>query len=136
MALDPVTAILNVGNSLIDRLLPNKEENDKAKAALLQMQIQGDLNAILGQIEVDKTEAASQSLFVAGWRPAVGWCCAAALTYQFLVSPLGTWVAALSGHPVAAPSLDLGSLMTLLLGMLGMGALRSYDKTQGTGNGH
>jgi hypothetical protein len=136
MALDPITAVLSIGESLIDKLIPDKTAAAAAKASLLAMQTQGELAQIAGQLDVDKTEAASQSIFVAGWRPAVGWTCAFGLAYQYIISPLGTWIAALLHHPVAAPSLDLGSLMTLLLGMLGMGALRSYDKTQGVANGH
>lgn len=136
MAFDPLTAGLELGGKLIDRLLPDKAANDAAKAALLTSEVQGDIQATLGQLEVDKTEAASQSTFVAGWRPFCGWVAGSGLAYQFLFAPIGTWIAALFGHPVAAPSLDLGTLMTLLLGMLGMGAMRSFDKTTGQANGH
>ena len=136
MALDPVTAILNVGNSLIDRLIPDKSAAAAAKATLLQMQVQGDLAQLQGQLEINKTEAASQSIFVAGWRPAIGWICGMALMSDFIVRPLFTWVASLWGHPVAYPPLDLSDLIPLLLGMLGLTAARSYDKSQGTANGH
>lgn len=136
MAFDPLTAGLELGGKLIDRLLPDKAANDAAKAALLSTEVQGEIQQILGQLEVDKTEAASNSIFVAGWRPFIGWVCGSALAYQYIVSPVGQWAAALFGHPVQAPSLDIGQLMTLLLSMLGMGVLRSYDKAQGTGNGH
>lgn len=136
MSLDPITAALDIGGKLIDRLIPDKAANDAAKAQLVQMQVAGDLQQILGQLDVDKVEAANQNMFVAGWRPFCGWVAGSGLAYQFLFAPIGTWIASLLGHPVVAPPLDLGTLMTLLLGMLGMGAMRSYDKTQGTGNGH
>lgn len=136
MALDPITAVLNIGNTLLDRLLPDKQQNEAAKAALLTMQVQGELQQIAGQLEVNKVEAGNQSVFVAGWRPAVGWICGVALFSDFVVRPLFTWIAALAGHPMAYPPLDLSDLIPLLLGMLGLTAARSYDKTQGTANGH
>jgi hypothetical protein len=136
MAFDPITAALDLGGKVIDRILPDKAANDAAKAQLLQMQTAGELAQITGQLEVDKTEAASSSIFVAGWRPFIGWVCGSALAYQYIVSPVGQWLAALFGHPVSAPVLDIGQLMTLLLSMLGMGVLRSYDKTTGNANGH
>lgn len=136
MAFDPITAVLDVGGKLIDRLLPDKAANDAAKAKLVEMQVAGELQQVIGQLDIDKTEAASNSTFVAGWRPFIGWVCGSALAYQYIVSPIGMWAASLFGHPVAAPALDLGQLMTLLLSMLGMGVLRSYDKTTGNSNGH
>ena|SRR6185312_12146312 len=136
MAVDPITAGIELGTKLVDRLLPDKAANDAAKAALLSDEFKAEAQAVLGQIDVDKQEAASNSIFVAGWRPFIGWICGAALGYQYIFAPMGTWFAALLKHPVAAPNLDIGQLMTLLLSMLGMGVLRSYDKTQGTGNGH
>lgn len=136
MALDPVTAVLNIGNSILDRLLPDKQANEAAKAALLQMQVQGELAQIAGQLEVNKAEAGSNSVFVAGWRPFVGWICGAALASDFMVRPLLTWIAALCGHPIVYPALDLSDLLPLLMGLLGLGAMRSFDKSQGTGNGH
>ena len=130
MALDPVTAILNVGNALIERLIPDKNAQEQAKIALIQMQAQGELSQLAGQLEINKAEASSPNLFVAGWRPAVGWTCAAGLVSQFIVSPLATWLASLLGHPIAYPNLDMGTLLTLLFGMLGLGGLRTYEKTQ------
>lgn len=134
--LDPLTAILNIGSSLIDRLLPDKAANDAAKAQLVSMTTAGELQQIAGQLEVDKVEAASQSTFVAGWRPAIGWVCGLALLFDMVVRPLVNWLTAAFGHPINAPALDMSSLLPLLAGMLGFGAMRSFDKTQGTGNGH
>jgi hypothetical protein len=130
MALDPITAILNVGNTLIERLIPDKNAQNQAKLAMLQMQAQGELAQLAGQLDVNKAEASNPNWFVAGWRPAVGWTCAAGLASQFLVSPIATWLASLLGHPIAYPSLDMGTLLTLLMGMLGLGGLRTYEKTQ------
>lgn len=136
MALDPLTAILNVGDKLIGHFFPDKAEQDQAKLQLLTLAQNGELAKITGQLGVNTEEAKNSSVFVAGWRPYIGWVCGSALAFQFILRPLITWISALSGHPVAPPSLDMADLFTLLFGMLGLGAMRSYDKTQGTDSGH
>ncbi len=83
---------------------------------------------VTAQIEVDKQEASNASIFVAGWRPFIGWICGSGLACQFILGPIFTWVSALIKHPTAFPTLDLGTLMTLLLGMLGLGGMRTYEK--------
>lgn len=92
--------------------------------------------AVQDQLAVDKQEAANPSWVVAGWRPAVGWVCAAGIAVQFVFGPLATWISGLAGHPVVVPRLDLSTLMTLLLGMLGLGGLRTYEKVNGVQNKH
>lgn len=84
-----------------------------------------------GQLEVNKVEAASSSLFTSGWRPFCGWTGGAALAFQFLIAPLLTWLTMLVGHPVIFPVLDTGPLTTILVGMLGLGSLRTYEKLNG-----
>lgn len=142
MSLDITTpwgAVINGVISVIDKVIPDPGQKAAAQLAVLQLQqtgqleqLKADVQASLAQVDVDKVEAASPSLFKSGWRPAVGWICAVALGVQFLLNPIGSWVAALMGHPVQFPALDLGTLMTLLFGMLGMGAMRSFDKKVGT----
>src|SRR5690242_5162672 len=136
MALDPVTAILNIGNSLIDRLLPVKAQAEAAKAALLQLQVQGELSQLQGQLDINKAEATNPNWLVAGWRPFVGWVCGFGLASQFLIGPFATWIAALLGHPIVYPSLDMGTLMTLLSGLLGLGGLRTYEKVNNAAQNH
>lgn len=138
MAFDAVTAALDIGGKLIDRLIPDPAQKSAAALELLKLQQSGELATLAadtdlarGQLEVDKVEAASPATFTSGWRPAVGWVCAAGLASQFLVAPFATWAAALIGHPIAYPSLDIGTLLTLLLGMLGLGAARTVEKIQG-----
>ena len=135
----PWGAVINGVISVIDKVIPDPSQKAAAQLAVLQLQqtgqleqLKADVQASLAQVDVNKVEAASPSLFKSGWRPAVGWICAVALGVQFLLNPIGSWVAALMGHPVAFPPLDLGTLMTLLFGMLGMGTLRSFDKKAGT----
>ncbi len=139
MALDPLTAILNVGNTLIDRLIPDKTAAAAAKAQLVQMQVTGDLDQMKGQLAVDQTEAGSKSTFVAGWRPFIGWVCGAAFCYVYILQPFMQFalVACKVNFDIAKmPSLDIADMMPVLLGMLGLGAMRSYDKVNGAGNGH
>ena len=142
MSLDITTpwgAVINGVISVIDKVIPDPSQKAAAQLAVLQLQqtgqleqLKADVQASLAQVDVNKVEAESPSLFKSGWRPAVGWICAVALGVQFLLNPIGSWVAALMGHPVAFPPLDLGTLMTLLFGMLGLGAMRSFDKKVGT----
>lgn len=136
MAFDPLTAIFNIGNTLIDRLIPDKTQAAQAKAQLVQMQVQGQLDEIKGQLDINKVEAASNSIFVAGWRPAVGWVCAGALAFDSILRPFVNWVTAIFHHPINAQALDMSTLIPLLAGLLGFGAMRSFDKSQGTNNGH
>jgi hypothetical protein len=87
---------------------------------------------VQGQLEINKMEAQHGSIFVAGWRPAIGWICGSALGWNFIVQPIITWAAFISGVDMAdAPRLDTGELTTILLGMLGLGGLRTYEKRLG-----
>lgn len=139
MPFDPLTAILGIGNTLIDRLLPDKTAAAAAKAQLIQMQVQGDLEEMKGQLAVNQVEAASQSIFVAGWRPFVGWACGAAFIYAFIVQP-ATQALLVIFHsnfdPGKMPKLDITEMLPVLFAMLGLGALRSWDKSNGSDNGH
>jgi hypothetical protein len=123
---------------IVDKLIPDPAAKAQAQLQLLQMQQAGEfkeLDAQLalakGQTDVNLEEAKSTSLFVSGWRPFVGWICASALGVQFILAPFATWLAMLIGHPLNFPSLDLGTLMTLLASMLGLGALRTTEKLNG-----
>jgi len=128
MTLDPVTALFEVGSKVLDRVLPDPAQQAAAKLELLKLQQNGELALITGQMEINKVEAASSSLFVSGWRPSVGWVCSAGFAVQFIIGPLAEWGAALAGHPVKFPQMDTGTMMPLLLGMLGLGGLRTAEK--------
>lgn len=94
--------------------------------------LQADVEVVRGQIEINKIEAA-QGPFRGGWRPAVGWVCVAGLGYTFLLRPLLPWIVFLAtGKPVAEmPALDMADLMTILLGVLGLGGFRTYERVKG-----
>jgi len=128
MALDPVSALLDIGGKVLDRVFPDPTQQAAARLELLKLQQSGELTQIAGQMEINKAEAANPSVFVSGWRPAIGWICGAGFAVQFVIGPLAEWGSALYGHPVKFPQMDTGTMMPLLLGMLGLGGLRTAEK--------
>ena len=139
MSLDPIAAVLSIGESLITRLFPDPAQQAQERLKLTQMAQDGDLarldahvKLMLGQLEINKVEAASKSLFVAGWRPFVGWVGGFALAYAGILEPLLRFVSSLNGYTGDYPEIDTAMTIQVLMGMLGIGAMRSFDKTKGT----
>lgn len=130
MSFDPITAGLDILGKVIDRVLPDKAAADKAKAELIVMQTKGDLDQLMGQLEINKVEAAHQSIFVAGWRPASGWICNLGLLYTFLLQPILTWACSVAGV-AQPPGIPFDALYVLLGSLLGVGTLRTVDKVKG-----
>lgn len=121
-----VTALIGPVTSLISEFITDK---DKANELAFKISTRAEENAHaiqLAQIDVNKTEAAHKSLFVAGWRPAAGWVSVIAIANNYVVGP---YVDAFT--EASLPVLDLGQLMPVLLGMLGLTAARSYEKSRG-----
>lgn len=139
MALDPLTAALDLGKDLINKIWPDPSQRAEQLFKLKELEQKGDLaelNAHVGlmmaQIKVNETEAAHPSIFVGGWRPAIGWVCAAAIAYNYLIYSLLQWALAISGSSIDAPALlDLTDLWPLILGMLGISVSRSWEKRAG-----
>ena len=124
MAADPITAVAGLASDVIGRIWPDKTEQERAQLAAAVTLVQG-------QLEVNKAESASPSVFVAGWRPAIGWVCGAALAYTYLLYPLLLWATAIWAPTVPPPKLgNDGMLYELLLGMLGLGGLRTFEKVK------
>lgn len=131
MSLDPISAALDLGNTLINKIFPDPAQASQAKLELLKLQQSGELATMTAQTDINKEEAKSTSLFVSGWRPAIGWVCALALMYQYLLRPLMTWGTTVFGYNLP-PMVGLDdNLWQLMMGMLGLGGLRTYEKTQG-----
>jgi hypothetical protein len=131
MALDPISAALDIGNTLITRIFPDPAQAANAKLELLKLQQSGDLAQMTAQTDINKIEAGSTSMFVSGWRPAIGWVCALALAYQYLFKPLLTGILPAFNITIPPlPGLD-DNLWQLMMGMLGMGGLRTFEKVQG-----
>lgn len=134
MALDPVTAILDIGGKVIDRLWPDPTQAAAAKLELFKMQQSGELAQMTAQTDINKVEAASASVFVSGWRPAIGWVCGAACAWNWIGLPVAKAALLLAGHPLMLSPADLGEMMPVLMGMLGIGGLRTYEKVKGVAN--
>ena len=131
--------IIEAGLAILDKLIPDPVARQAAKVRLLELEQAGQLaklDATLklaqGQLEVNKVEAASPDRFVSGWRPAVGWVCAGGFAYVTLLQPLLPWLAHLGGaEHDPLPNIPTDVLLTLLLGMLGLGGLRTAEKIKG-----
>jgi hypothetical protein len=122
---EPIKAVGNI----IDDLFTSDEERLDKKAVLLRIaQRPGFVQA-----EINKVEAAHRSIWVAGWRPFIGWVCGAALAWNYIVHPLAVWLllAFGDGTVLAPPQLSLGALMPVVLGLLGLGTLRTVEKSLG-----
>jgi len=123
--------LINPITSLLDKFIPDADEKAKLAHEIATLAERQAHEIAKAQIEVNKTEAASGSLFVSGWRPAVGWICASGLGFNFVVVPLGNFCLALADKQILIPTLDLSQMMPVLLGMLGLGAYRSFEKVKG-----
>lgn len=122
-----IAALIPLIGTVLNKFLPDPEQRAKAEAELTSA-LQGWDSS---QSEINKTEAQSMNLFVAGWRPAIGWTCALALIYQYLLVPLAVWGSTWSGHDLPTPPRLDDVLWELLFGMLGMGGLRTFEKLKG-----
>ncbi len=126
---------LNIGMKIIDKIVPDPEQKAKAQFELMQLQQSGELAQLTadtqlatGQIETNKVEAVSEHIFISGWRPFIGWQCGIALGYHFVLQPFLAFVFASFNHPVTLPVFDMNTLDTILMGMLGLGSLRTVEK--------
>lgn len=133
-----LTGIFDVGMKLIERIFPSAETQAAAKLEFLKLQqagefkqLEADVSLALAQIKVNEAEAESSDPFRAGWRPFIGWVCGVGLAFQFVIRPLANWTVAINGYTTFLPGLELETLMTLLFGMLGLGAYRTTEKIKG-----
>lgn len=126
MALDitGIGAVADVVGKVIDRFFPNKTEEEKAQLAAA-------LTVIQGQMEVNKVEAGSSSLLVAGWRPFIGWVCGVACAWNWIGLPVGLFVCAYLHKDLQLRPADVSEMWPLLMGMLGLGGLRTIEKVKG-----
>jgi hypothetical protein len=114
------------------RFIPDKNKRAEAKEQLESQMLIALTSLVQGQLAINAKEAEHGSIFVAGWRPAIGWICGSALGWNYIIQPIITWIAFISGIDLAdAPRLDTAELTTILLGMLGLGGLRTYEKRLG-----
>ena len=125
--------------AIINKVVPDKAAAAHAIATLNQLQLQGQLQEEFAQLQaittnqsdVDKAEAANASIFVSGWRPAIGWVCGAALASQYIFRPILQWAFTIAHAPLPVlPGID-DNLWQLMFGLLGLGTLRTYEKVKG-----
>ncbi len=115
------------GLKVLDKFIPDPEAKAKAETELRESLMQWDQ----GQMKVNEAEAGNASIFVSGWRPFVGWTCGVAFAYHYVLQPVALFVAALFGKTVVLPAFAMESLLTVLLGLLGLGGMRTYEKFKG-----
>ena len=117
--------------SIIDKIIPDKDQAAKLAHEIATMSEKMANEQMLAQLEVNKAEAASGSLFKGGWRPAIGWICGLALFWSFILQPFLVFFLLVFGVDLPPlPEIGTADLMPILLGMLGLGGLRSYEKVQ------
>jgi hypothetical protein len=122
-----IEALINPVSKILDKFVVDKDLKVK-----LEHEIKTEIQrANLAQIEVNKVEAQHRSVFVAGWRPFIGWTCAIAMAYHFVMQPIIVFSLSANGVDYSLPEFDMASLMTVVLGILGLGGMRSFEKYKG-----
>jgi hypothetical protein len=116
---------------LLDKFIEDKDQKARLAHDVATMAQKHAQELAKAQLEVNRVEAAHKSMFVAGWRPSVGWVCYAGLASNYLFIPMANFVLVLTNSNVTVPALDLSGMMPVLMGMLGLGAMRSYEKVNG-----
>ena len=127
-----ITSLIGPVTGILDKVIEDKDQKAKLAHEIATMSDTHAQQALLSQLEINKAEAASGSLFKGGWRPFIGWTSGIAFAYHFVLQPLLVFVLTASGVDLPdLPEFDMSTLLTVLGGMLGIGGLRSYEKTKG-----
>ena len=124
-----IGAVLPAVTDIIGRFLPEDPEKRAEAEREIEAQLSEHLAKIdIAQLDINKTEAAHRSIFVAGWRPFIGWSCGVALSWNYIAQPVLVFTLAQTGNLVDLPALDMSQMMPVLMGMLGLGGLRTFEK--------
>ena len=127
-----LTALIGPVSNLLGKFIEDKDMKNKLAHEVATMAESHAQELAKGQLAINQTEATHKSIFVAGWGPFIGWTCGVALCWHFVLAPITIFVCAyLSVSIPELPTFDMGSLMTVLMGMLGLGGLRTYEKQKG-----
>jgi len=130
--LNLITSLLPQVLATVDKVIPDADAAQKAKQTIELELIKAANDINLAQVETNKTEAAHRSVWVSGWRPAVGWCCALGVFWMFIGAPAAQWVAVANDYPLdKLPVFPTDLLFELLFALLGMAGLRSFEKMKG-----
>ena len=127
-----ISSVLPLVGDVVKRFLPeDKEERAKAEREI-EAQLMKHLSSIdVAQLEINRAEALHRSVWVAGWRPFTGWSCGIALAYSYVLQPILVFIMAQTGTLVTLTTMNIGEMMPVLMGMLGLGGLRTYEKYKG-----
>ena len=127
-----ISSLIGPVTGILDKVIPDSDMKAKLAHEIATMSDNHAQQALLSQLEINKAEAASGSIFKGGWRPFIGWTSGVAFAYHFVLQPLLVFVLTASGVDLPElPEFDMSTLLTVLGGMLGIGGLRSYEKTKG-----
>ena len=117
---------------LLDKFIEDKDQKARLAHELATMSQKHIQDQVMGQLEINKAEAQSRNIFIAGWRPFIGWTCGIAMAWHFVGVPVTLFFTGWFGIEIPdLPQFDMESLMTVLLGMLGLGGLRTFEKVKG-----
>ncbi len=125
-----LTALIGPVTGLLERVIPDKTEANRLAHEITTLAEKQAHEVAKAQIEVNKVEAANSNLFVSGWRPATGWACVFSMCGNFMIIPFTNFVMALLDKDIVVPLIPLDTMMPVLLGLLGLGGLRTYEKTK------
>ena len=124
-----IPSLLPIIGDVAGRFLPDdKEAATKAKQEIEQQLTTHLAQIDLAQLEINKAEASHRSIFVAGWRPFIGWSCGFALAYTYVIQPIAVFALAQTGYLIDLPTLSMSEMMPVLMGLLGLGGLRTFEK--------
>ena len=127
-----LSALLGPATQLLDKFVEDKDKKNELAHEIATMAERHAQELAKGQLDINKAEASHKSIFVSGWRPSVGWVCSIAMAYHFVLQPLIVFGVTIAGVAIPElPKFDMNSLMTVLMGMLGLGGLRTFEKTKG-----
>jgi hypothetical protein len=125
-----LNSLIGPVTGLLDKFIEDKDAKNAIAFELSTMAEKHAQELAKGQLDVNKVEAAHKNLFVAGWRPAVGWVCCLGMAGNFLIIPLANFALALSSSSITIPLIETSEMMPVLMGMLGLGAMRTVEKTK------
>ena len=126
-----IQALIGPVTGLLDKFIEDKDTKNALAHEISTMAERHAQELAKGQLEVNKVEAASKSMFVAGWGPAVGWVCVLGMASNFIIIPMANFGLAIAESSITIPLIDTSTMMPVLMGMLGLGAMRSVEKVQG-----
>ena len=125
-----VSTLVGPVTGLLDKFIEDKDQKNALAHEIATMSEKHHQELMKSQIEVNKVEAANSNLFVSGWRPFIGWTCGLGMFGNFITIPFANFVLALLEIAIVIPLVPLETMMPVLMGMLGLGAMRSYEKTR------